>query len=208
MSQISSSKKVRSSWKVSESSRIYPSEESIRDLKPALPEKFSPSKNTPRGSKIFTASKEKLQLLRGDRSPRDSSLTPSKREGPGLLNHFSLKESVPLIESPQRVRTEHLPDLRPQESLVLQHLECDTPVAKRRGAREVNYELLKSQQEFNLRAIHQIRVDFIAFKTQVWAELVAQKENIGKIAADLANRIDQNRLEQGRFAVTTTQCVQ
>jgi hypothetical protein len=78
MSHISSSKKIRS-WKISDNSRVYPSEESIRDPKSVLPERFSPAKNSPRPSKIFTASKEKLGLLRGERSPREASFTPSKR---------------------------------------------------------------------------------------------------------------------------------
>lgn len=79
MSHISSSKKVRSSWKISDNSRLFPSEESIRDPKSVLPEKFSPAKIESRPSKIFTASKEKLGLLRGERSPREPSSTPSKR---------------------------------------------------------------------------------------------------------------------------------
>lgn len=112
MSHISSSKKVHSSWKISDSSRIYPSEESIRDVKISLPEKFSPVKGTSRDSKIFTASKEKIKLLRPDRSPRDSNRTPTKRDSLLMVNHLSLKESLPLVESPQRVKTEREPELQ------------------------------------------------------------------------------------------------
>jgi hypothetical protein len=57
MSQISASKKVHSSWKISDNSRIYPAEVSIRDPKSILPEKFSPAKAPTTPSKIFTASK-------------------------------------------------------------------------------------------------------------------------------------------------------
>ena len=56
MSQISASKKVHS-WKISDNSRIYPAEVSIRDPKSILPEKFSPAKTPTTPSKIFTASK-------------------------------------------------------------------------------------------------------------------------------------------------------
>lgn len=121
MSRISTSKKVHSSWKISDSSRIYPSEESIRDIKPVLPEKFSPSKGTSRDSKIFTASKEKLRLVR-ERSPHEASITPSKRDAPQLFNQLSLKESLPLVESPQRVNTGHAIGLKSRESLILQSL--------------------------------------------------------------------------------------
>lgn len=37
MSHISSNKKVRSSWKISDTSRVYPSEQSILEQKSVLP---------------------------------------------------------------------------------------------------------------------------------------------------------------------------
>ena len=84
MSQVSSSKNIHSSWKISDKSRIYPSEVSIRDPKSILPEKFSPAKGPTTPSKIFTVSKEKLSLFRSGKSPRESIHSPPK--GDKLVN--------------------------------------------------------------------------------------------------------------------------
>lgn len=97
MSQISASKKVHSSWKISDNSRLYPAEVSIRDPKSILPEKFSPAKTPTTPSKFFTASKEKLNLLRGGKSPREAGVSPTKGEKLAMASQISLKESVPLL---------------------------------------------------------------------------------------------------------------
>jgi hypothetical protein len=76
-------------------------------------------------------------------------------------------------------------------------LESDSPSPRRKGVSEINYHLLKSQQDFNLQTIHQLRIDFITFKSQVWAQLVQQKDAIARIAAEMTARIDLTRMPQG-----------
>lgn len=137
--------------------------------------------------------------MRGERSPRDGSRTPSKREVVGLSSHLSLKESVPALDSPRRLRTGQDPEFQSRESLVLNNRESDSPSPRRKGLGEVNYQLLKSQQDFNLQAIHQLRLDFIAFKSHVLDQLVQQKEIITRIVVELTAKIEAERMPVGIF---------
>jgi hypothetical protein len=82
---------------------------------------------------------------------------------------------------------------------VLLNRESDTPSPRRKGVGEINYQLLKSQQDFNLQAIHQLRLDFIAFKSHVLDQLVQQKEGITRIVAELTAKIQAERMPVGIF---------
>lgn len=101
MSRISSAKKIQSSWKISDSSKIYPNEVSMRDSKTLLPEKFSPVKNHSKESRIFNTSKDKLSLLKNN-SSQSQAMTPRSRDNTVLFssNHLNLKDSIQLQESP------------------------------------------------------------------------------------------------------------
>lgn len=91
MSQISLSRKMQSPWKISDSSKIYPNEVSMREAKNLLPERFSPSKSISKDSKIFTASKEKFNLGRNN-TGTSPSITPRKNTFTILpVNNSALK---------------------------------------------------------------------------------------------------------------------
>lgn len=103
MSRLSSTKKIQSSWKISDCSKVYPNEVSMRDSKTLLPEKFSPIKTHSKEARIFSTSKDKLTLLKNSSSP-SQAITPRSRDNTALFssNHLYLKESVQLQESPKK----------------------------------------------------------------------------------------------------------
>lgn len=122
MSRMSSTKKIQSAWKISDSSKIYPNEVSMRDSKTLLPEKFSPVKSHSKESRVFNTSKDKLNLLKNN-SSQSQALTPRSRDNTALFssNHLYLKESVQLQESPKKPMLNH-PELSSKESLILKNL--------------------------------------------------------------------------------------
>ena len=85
--------------------------------------------------------------------------------------------------------------LQSRESLILHNMDSDSPSPNRKGAQESQYQVLKAQQEFNLNAIHQLRIDFITLKSQVLAQLVEQRDNIARIAAEMSAKMDGWRMQ-------------
>ena len=80
--------------------------------------------------------------------------------------------------------------------MVLHNLESDSPSPKRKGGQDSQYLLLKSQQEFNLNAIHQLRIDFITFKSHVLAQLVEQRDMVARIAAEMSTKMNGWRMQE------------
>jgi hypothetical protein len=146
----------------------------MRDSKILLPERFSPSKSNSKEFRILNSSKDRLNLLKIN-SSRSPSVTPNKREIFSLNSSQHLKDSIQLPDSPTRLRIEGPPRFLSKESLVLKSLESDSPLPRFRGPSEVTFDLLKSQQEANLNAVHQIKIDFCSFKEEIWRELMDQR---------------------------------
>lgn len=125
MSRILSYKKIQHSWKISDNSKVYPNEESMRDSRTLLPEKFSPVRSKSKESQIFHASKEKLNLSK-IKSSQPQVVTPKGRDNNPLFSSNYLTDSGQLPEGPKAGLLKH-PDLASKESLILKNLESESP---------------------------------------------------------------------------------
>lgn len=139
-------KKIQHSWKISDNSKVYPNEESMRDSRTLLPERFSPLKSNSKESHAFHASKEKLNLIK-NKSSQPQVLTPRSRDNNPLFSSNYLTDSVQLPEGPNKGLPIH-PNLASKESLILKNLESETP-KKAAKAPSADSKLLKQANDIN-----------------------------------------------------------
>ena len=79
----------------------------------------------------------------------------------------------------------------------LHNLDSESPSPKRKGGQDSQYLLVKAQQELNLNAIRQLRIDFITFKSHVLAQLVEQRDMVARIAGEMSAKMNVWRMQEG-----------